>query len=76
MLQSYNRKEMDLDYRSSECVKSTPIFVDFMQRYDMAYGLELEHFLNVLEGKKKSPIDFWNDNSLFRKILNILKKKV
>ena len=55
MLQSYNRKEMDLDYRTSECVKSIPIFADFMQRYDMAYGLELEHFLNVLEGKKIHP---------------------
>ena len=52
MLQSYNRKEMDLDHRTIECVNSTPIFADFMQRYDMAYGLELEHFLNVLEGKK------------------------
>ena len=52
MLQSHNRKEMDLAYRTSECVKSTPIFADFMQRYDMAYALELEHFLNVLEGKK------------------------
>ena len=55
MLQSYNRKEMDLDYRSSECVKSTPIFVDFMQRYDMAYGLELEHFLMYWKVKKNHP---------------------
>ena len=50
MLQSHNRKEMELDYRTQNWIQSTPIFADFMERYDLAYRLELEHFLNVLEG--------------------------
>ena len=41
---------MDLDYRTGESIHSTPIYGDFMQRYDVAYALELEHFPNVMEG--------------------------
>ena len=41
---------MNLDHRTMDSVQSSPIYEDFMRRYDAAYALELEHFLDVMQG--------------------------
>lgn len=44
---------MDFELRTADGVEGPAIFADFMQRYEMAYSLELEHFLNVVEGANR-----------------------
>ncbi len=51
MLTSHNMKPYELEYRTMEGLDTSPIHPDFLSRYDVAYRLELDHFLNLLEGK-------------------------
>lgn len=38
-------------YKNPEDLQKSPIYYGFPSRYEAAYAQEIEHFLDVLEGK-------------------------
>ncbi|XP_028140621.1 myo-inositol 2-dehydrogenase [Diabrotica virgifera virgifera] len=54
MIKAENKCPMqNLEEYKLEMTKKTPIFYSFASRYQQAYKKELEHFMDVLEGKDK-----------------------
>ncbi len=73
-LTSHNIKPYDLEFRTMEGQETSPIYPDFLSRYEVAYRLELDHFLNLLEGintpskrKKETPHFYLSKYSAHRK---------
>lgn len=56
MLQCGNQNTLGVQSYTSGNVREPPIWYSFASRYDEAYKKELEHFLDVIDGKEKLSI--------------------
>jgi len=53
MIQCNNQLQLDLQTFKKDGVKDEPIYYSFPSRYDASYKLQLDHFVNVIQGKEK-----------------------
>ena len=51
MIKTDNKRPLEFTTWSEEGSTTDPIYQGFVDRYAESYQLELEHFLDVLEGK-------------------------
>jgi len=54
MVQAQNRQPTTVIHSTEQGVNSDPFCYSFPQRYEHAYALELDHFVDVIEGKAET----------------------
>lgn len=55
MLKVENISQNSIQHSSSEGVSNTPLLFSFPQRYEQAYRLELNHFINLIQDPSIPP---------------------
>jgi len=53
MIQCKNQHQLDVQTFTKDGVKEEPIYYSFPSRYNDAYKMQLDHFINVILGKEK-----------------------